>query len=243
MPLFGLIGNPVAHSQSPDYFHQLWAKEGITDCSYRLFPIEDLRQLPALLREHPTLQGLNVTSPFKESILDYADAVDEEARRLRSANVLSIRQGKITAFNTDHLGFDRLLSQCPVLPPAALVCGSGGAARAVCFSLQRHGITCTVLSRTPAPGRLTYDQLSHSLLLEHRLIVNATPIGMGRLQTECPPLPYEALTMEHILIDLIYNPSETIFLKKGKEAGCVCLNGLSMLHAQADEAWKIWQRC
>lgn len=242
MRLFGLIGNPVAHSQSPDYFQQLWTKKGITDCRYLLFSMENLNELPRLLRQYPGLQGLNVTSPFKESVLDYADAADECALRLRSANVLLLRQGKITAFNTDHLGFDRLLEKCPKLSGAALICGTGGAARAVCLSLERHGIQQTVLSRTSGPDRLQYAMLDGKMLQNYRFIINATPLGMGNFRTECPPLPYEAISSSHILIDLIYNPSETIFLKKGKAAGCFCLNGLPMLHAQADEAWKIWQR-
>lgn len=242
MRLFGLIGYPVAHSQSPDYFHRLWEKEGITDCRYLLFPMENPEELPGLLREYPELQGLNVTSPFKESVLEQADAVDETAARLCSANVLHICRGKITAFNTDHLGFDRLLGKCPHLTETALICGSGGAARAVQYSLERHGIRSLMLSRKAAVGCLIYDRLSPAMLEEYPLIINATPLGMGRLSGECPPIPYEALTTEHTLIDLIYNPSETIFLKKGKAAGCFCLNGLPMLHAQADEAWKIWQR-
>lgn len=243
MRLFGLIGNPVAHSQSPDYFHQKWENEGITDCRYLLFPLENIRQLPSLIQQHPELHGLNVTSPFKEKVLEYADAVDTDACRLQSANVLQIRQGKITAFNTDHLGFDRLLSECPQRPETALICGNGGAARAAAYSLKRHGTNSCMLSRTPAGTCLSYDMLSGEMLNNFSLIVNATPLGMGELQTECPHLPYHALHKKHILIDLIYQPAETVFLQKGKAAGCYCLNGLSMLHAQADEAWNIWKRC
>ena len=241
MRLYGLIGNPVTHSGSPDCFAEIWAREGVTDCRYALFPMESLQLLPELIRQHPSLCGLNVTSPFKRDVLSFADKVDDAAAKIGSANVLVTRKHQITAYNTDHIGFDRILDQLAELPPAALVCGSGGAARAVCFSLQRHGIPFLTLSRRPGTDRVTYGEVDARMLLQYPLIVNATPLGMAGLASQCPPLPYDALTHSNILADLVYNPSKTLFLKHGESKGCRCVNGLEMLHGQAEAAWKIWK--
>lgn len=243
MRQFGLIGNPVAHSLSPEYFSRKWENEGIQDCDYRLFPLQSLRELPELLRTNPELRGLNVTSPFKEEVLAFADRTTEAAARIGGANVLVIRNRRITiACNTDHLGFDRILEQIRPLPEAALICGSGGAAKAVRYSLERHDVRTTVASRHSGTDRIRYDAIDTDIMQQHTLIVNATPLGMGSHIGECPPLPYQALTPNHIMADLNYLPAETLFLQKGKEMGCRCLNGLDMLHGQADAAWEIWEK-
>jgi shikimate dehydrogenase len=243
MRQFGLIGNPVAHSLSPEYFSRKWENEGIQDCDYRLFPLQSLRELPELLEANQGLRGLNVTSPFKQEALSVADEVDETALCIGSANVLSIdNRQRITAYNTDHIGFDRILEQIRPLPEAALICGSGGAAKAVRYSLERHGVRTTVASRHSGTDRIRYDAIDTDIMQQHTLIVNATPLGMGSHIGECPPLPYQALTPNHIMADLNYLPAETLFLQKGKEMGCRCLNGLDMLQGQADAAWEIWEK-
>ncbi len=243
MRQFGLIGYPVAHSLSPEYFARKWESEGIRDCVYRLFPLHSLRELPELLEANQGLRGLNVTSPFKQEAISVADEADETALCIGSANVLSIdNRQRITAYNTDHIGFDRILEQIRPLPEAALICGSGGAAKAVRYSLERHGVRTTVASRHSGTDRICYDAIDTDIMQQHTLIVNATPLGMGSLIGECPPLPYHYLTPNHIMADLNYRPAETMFLKKGKEMGCRCLNGLDMLYGQADAAWEIWKK-
>ena len=243
MRQYGLIGNPVAHSLSPDYFAGRWQQEGVTDCRYGLFPLQSLRELPALLQSHPELVGLNVTSPFKEEVLACADRTTEEAARIGGANVLVIKTRRISlACNTDHLGFERILEQIRPLPQAALVCGTGAAARAVRFSLERHQIRTILLSRRSGPGRVAYGAVTDDLLQQHQLIVNATPLGMGSHTGECPPLPYEALTPSHLLVDLVYHPEQTAFLQTGKRKGCRTIGGLAMLQGQAEAAWEIWKK-
>ncbi len=240
---FGLIGNPVSHSSSPAYFHQKWQSEGISDCRYLLFPLESLQGLSSLLDTHPDIVGLNVTSPFKQKILQMVDCVDTTASFLGSANVLRIsRERKITAYNTDHIGFKRLLDDCPFLPESALVLGNGGASAAVRFCLEKRGIPYLRISRQGGNGRLSYTEVDKNILQSHRLIINATPLGMEPYSNCCPDLPYEFLSPQHLLIDLVYHPAESLFLQKGKAAGCTIRNGLSMLYAQADAAWEIWNR-
>jgi shikimate dehydrogenase len=176
-------------------------------------------------------------------VLSVADEADETALRIGSANVLSIDSEKrITAYNTDHIGFDRILEQIIPLPEVALICGSGGSTKAVKYSLERHGVRTTVASRHSGADRICYNAIDINIIKQYTLIVNATPLGMGSHIGECPPLPYHALSPNHILADLNYCPEETLFLKKGKERGCRCLNGLDMLHGQADAAWEIWKK-
>ena len=243
MRQYGLIGNPVKHSLSPYFFARKWESEGIRDCSYRLFPLHSLRELPELLHSNPELRGLNVTSPFKQEVLALADKADETATRIGSANVLSIdSRQRITAYNTDHLGFDRILEQIGTLPKAALVCGSGGAAKAVRYSLERHGVKTAVASRQNGADRICYDAIDISIIQQHQLIVNATPLGMGCHIGECPPLPYDALTPSHLLVDLVYNPEQTAFLQTGMRMGCRTIGGLAMLCGQAEAAWEIWKK-
>ena len=243
MRLYGLIGNPVAHSLSPDIFARKWEQEGIRDCIYRLFPLHSLRELPELLRVNPELRGLNVTSPFKQEVLALADNADKTALGIGSANLLSIdNRQRITAYNTDHIGFDRILEQAGTLPKAALVCGSGGAAKAVRYSLERHGVKTTTASRKSGADRIRYDAIDSNILQQHQLVVNATPLGMGAHTGQMPPLPYDALTPSHLLVDLVYNPEQTAFLQTGKRKGCRTIGGLAMLYGQAEAAWEIWKR-
>lgn len=243
MRQYGLIGNPVSHSLSPEYFARKWEHEGIRDCIYRLFPLHSLRELPELLRANPELRGLNVTSPFKQEVLAFADKADGTALGIGSANVLSIdNRQRITAYNTDHIGFDRLLEQVGPLPKAALVCGSGGAAKAVRYSLERHGVRTVTASRHSGPDRICYDAIDINIMQQHQLIVNATPLGMGSLAGHMPPLPYDALTPGHLLVDLVYNPEQTAFLQTGKRKGCRTVGGLAMLYGQAEAAWDIWKK-
>jgi shikimate dehydrogenase len=241
---FGLIGNPVSHSLSEKYFSDKFMLEGI-DARFERFLLQDISALPQLLDAYPNLGGLSVTSPFKTDVIRYCDELDQTASSIRAVNTLSIRRqsGKtcIKGFNTDVDGFAAAL--LPVLgkrKPDALVLGSGGAARAVAYALNRLDIRFVIVSRTPGPGKTTYDELNPRLISSRKLIINATPLGMPKFRDQYPAIPYEHISADHLLFDLIYNPLETPFLLKGKIQGARTENGLMMLQAQAEQAWEIW---
>lgn len=242
--LYGLIGRKLSHSFSPAYFHERFEREGIA-ADYRLFPLERIEELEALLREQPELVGLNVTLPYKEQVLRYAHQLSPEVEAIGSANVLNLQRSptgglQIKAYNTDHLGFglslDGWLGEAKL--DRALVLGTGGAARAVVHALRERGISPTLVSRQPRAGQLGYGELSAKLAARYPLWVNATPVGLQPGATL--ELPYEALTPAHYCYDLIYNPSPTRFLELAAARGAQTKDGLEMLHLQADAAWHIW---
>ncbi len=248
MNLYGLIGFPLGHSFSAKFFTEKFSREGI-DAEYRNFELPDIGDLTELLAEYPEISGLNVTIPYKQQIIPYLTALDSRAQEIGAVNTVRLRHdadGNLTAlegFNTDAPAFARTLA--PMLPDealSALVLGTGGASLAVCAALGWLGIDYTLVSRTPADGRLTYDALTPATISANRLIVNTTPLGMSPKTDACPDIPYEALTPTHICYDLIYNPEQTLFLKKAAERGAATRNGLAMLHLQALLAWKIWNR-
>ncbi|MEL6866438.1 MAG: shikimate dehydrogenase, partial [Bacteroidota bacterium] len=210
------------------------------------FPLSQITALPALLNQYPQLIGLNVTIPYKEQVLAYLDEIDEQAQAVGAVNTVRIRDGRLKGYNTDVYGFEHSLramidqSKYPT-PRAALVLGTGGAAKAVLFVLAQMGIEVTSVSRTATKGDLTYDQLTASHIQAHQLIVNTTPLGMSPHQDTFPILPYSDIGEEHFLYELVYNPEKTVFLIKGEKQGAAILNGLPMLHLQAERAWSIWQ--
>ena len=242
--LYGLIGRKLSHSFSPAYFRERFEREGIA-ADYRLFPLERIEELEALLREQPGLVGLNVTLPYKEQVLRYAHELSPEVEAIGSANVLNLQRSpagglQIKAYNTDHLGFglslDGWLGEAKL--DRALVLGTGGAARAVVHALRERGISPTLVSRQPRAGQLGYGELSAELAARYPLWVNATPVGLQ--PGAALELPYEALTPAHYCYDLIYNPSPTRFLELAAARGAQTKGGLEMLHLQADAAWHIW---
>ena len=242
--LYGLIGRRLDHSFSPAYFRERFEREGIA-ADYRLFPLERIEELEALLREQPELVGLNVTLPYKEQVLRYAQQLSPEVEAIGSANVLALERDahgllEIKAYNTDHLGFGLSLDGWlgKVKLDRALVLGTGGAARAVVHALTERGISPTLVSRQPRAGQLSYEELSPELAARYPLWVNATPVGLQL--GEMLQLPYEALTPAHYCYDLIYNPSPTRFLELAAARGAQTKDGLEMLHLQADAAWHIW---
>ena len=211
------------------------------DAAYEAFPIENISQLPVLLKQYPALQGLNVTIPYKQAVIPYLHELDATARAVGAVNCIRIRDGRLKGFNTDCIGFSVTLQ--PLLGPGvlqALVLGTGGAAKAVMYALRQLGIPYKTVSRSG--GDLQYDKLSAPLVADHQLVINTTPLGMYPAVADCPALPYEALGPQHILYDLVYNPAETLFLKKGKEQGATVKNGYDMLIAQAEAGWAIWQK-
>jgi shikimate dehydrogenase len=245
MDYYGLIGNPVSHSLSEKYFTDKFTINN-TDARFERFLLKDIDALPHLLSVYPLLRGLSVTSPFKTDVLKYCNALDETAKKIGAVNTLKIskKNGKLflKGYNTDMDGFaTAILSFIGNKRPDALILGSGGAARAVAFALAGLGIQFKVVSRNPGKGKISYTDLTKSNIISHPLIINATPLGMGRFIDQAPDIPYQYLNKKNILFDLIYNPQESSFLQKGKKQGARIENGFTMLQAQAEKAWSIWQ--
>ncbi len=242
MKQYGLIGRPLGHSFSAAYFAAKFRREGITGCDYALYELPSIEALPELLAAQPELSGFNVTIPYKRQIFDYLDDVSEEAVRIGAVNCVRRDGAHLKGFNTDIEGIRLSLRMLldGDLPEAALVLGTGGASQAVQYALAEAGIPYAVVSRDPVRGNFRYDDLTPEIVAEYRLIVNATPVGTFPHVDEAPALPYEALTAAHYLFDLVYNPERTQFLLRGGRQGAHTLNGLSMLEAQAEASWRIW---
>ncbi len=240
MKILGLVGFPLSHSFSKKYFTEKFEQENIAGWQYELFPLERIEELSGLLAKNPLIVGLNVTIPYKEAVIPYLDEVDSSAA-FGAVNTIKIQGGKLRGFNTDVYGFEESLK--PLLKAhhrAALVLGTGGAAKAVASVLARLGIGCTYVSRTPHEGQFSYKNIDENILDTHTIIVNTTPLGMYPKVEFCPDLPYEKLTDKHLLYDLVYNPNVTTFLKNGKKQGTHIKNGLEMLYLQAERAWSVW---
>jgi shikimate dehydrogenase len=240
MKRLGLIGYPLSHSFSRQYFRDKFQKEGIKDWAYDLYPLEDIRRLPGLISSLPALCGLNVTIPHKIAVLDYMDELDPAAAAIGAVNTILITGSHLKGYNTDAWGFDESLK--PLLrkeDKRALILGNGGATKAVKYVLERLGIICAVVSRQENKGMM-YDDIDREIMETHSLIINTTPLGMFPETGKAPLIPYQYLDDNHLLYDLIYNPAETLFLKYGRGTGSRVKNGLEMLHLQAEKAWSIW---
>lgn len=241
---FGLIGYPLGHSFSADYFAEIFQRENLTDYQFGMFEIQSLDKLWVLLKEYPQLQGLTVTMPYKQEIIPFLDKIDPDAECMQSVNALHIVHDKdiqLIGYNTDVYGFE--VSLRPLLQPhhnKALILGTGGVASAVRFVLNKLKIENYFVSRKPIEGGFTYSELSTDLLQDFPLIINATPLGMEPLEKECPPIPLQGLSEKHLVYDVIYNPEKTPLLLAAEQQGASIKNGLEMLHRQADRAWKIW---
>jgi shikimate dehydrogenase len=243
MRQFGLIGYPLGHSFSKAYFANKFVQEGITDCQYDAFELEQIKDLQPLLQTYPNLIGLNVTIPYKEQVLTFVDVLSPAVQSIGAANVIKVNNGILTAHNTDIIGFQQTFcSKLQSHHTAALVLGTGGASKAVQYVLQQLGIGFLVVSRNNQPNTksITYTDITEGVLQQYSIIINCTPLGMHPYSTTCPPLPYQYLTPQHYLYDLVYRPAQTLFLQKGQEQGCAILNGYDMLTIQAEASWKIW---
>ncbi|HEY2720402.1 MAG TPA: shikimate dehydrogenase [Chitinophagaceae bacterium] len=241
MRLFGLIGYPLTHSFSKNFFAEKFKKERIRDCSYENFQLPTIDLLPEILNENSGLEGLNVTIPYKESVLPFLAEANNIVKQVRACNCIRILDKRLIGYNTDVLGFERsLLNNLKPWHDHALILGTGGAAKAVGFVLQKMGIPWQYVSRKPSTKSLDYQQITEQTINSNKLIINTTPVGMFPHKDELPPLNYNAITNEHFLFDLIYNPAETLFLKKGRERKALVQNGYDMLVYQAEESWKIW---
>lgn len=251
--LYGLIGYPLTHSFSKKYFTEKFAKENISDSEYNLFPIESINQLPQLIKDNPNLCGLNITIPYKESVIPFLDELDETAKKIGAVNCIKIESGiknqvlRLKGYNTDVFGFRQSIK--PFLEnhhERALILGTGGASKAVHYVLKEIGIDCYFVTRDKSNAKnekvFQYDELNENMMNAFKLIVNTTPVGMFPNEANAPQIPYEFISSSHLLYDLVYNPAETEFLKRGKAKGALTVNGLSMLQQQAEEAWRIWNR-
>lgn len=242
MRLFGLIGYPLTQSFSKKYFEKKFEQQGLTDCRFENFPIASINELAPLIKTNPDLKGLAVTIPYKKTILPFLHSTVNIPTGLEACNCIRVVKGKLEGYNTDHIGFEK--SFTPLLRShhrKALVLGNGGATEAVTFVLRKHGIAYEVISRQLHDGStLTYEDIDRKTMQECMVIINTTPLGMYPAVETCPPIPYDLITAEHLLYDVIYNPPLTLFLKKGKEKGAVTMNGEDMLVLQAEENWRIW---
>jgi shikimate dehydrogenase len=245
MRLYGLIGYPLGHSFSEKFFSEKFVREGI-DAKYQLFPIKDVELFPLLLANNLMLCGMNVTIPYKEKIIPFLNELDETAREIGAVNVIKfIRNGMgltLRGYNSDVIGFENSFK--PLLQAhhnRALILGTGGASKGVAYVLRKLGIAYKFVSRTPDIEQYSYTDLTPAIIEEYPVIINTTPIGTYPKDNECPYIPYEALTEKHLLYDLVYNPTKTLFLQKGEKQKAVIKNGLEMLHGQALAAWDIWQ--
>jgi len=245
MKRLGLIGFPLGHSFSKKFYLEKFDKENIQNVEYDLYAIEDIDSFPSLYQHTDGLYGVNVTIPHKQSIIPFLDELSEEAQEIMAVNCIQIRKDGDTfhlkGFNTDAFGFEKSLS--PLLKPhhlKALVLGNGGAAQAVVYTLTKLGIDYRFVSRVKSNGSLSYEDLDADLIEQYTLIINCSPLGTYPNIDSCPNIPYEALSDRHLLYDLVYNPDQTLFLRKGLEKGATVKNGYEMLLLQAERNWEIW---
>ena len=241
MKQYGLIGYPLSHSFSKGYFAEKFAKENIVDCKYDVFPLEKIEDFVELCNDKKNLIGLNVTIPYKEKIIPFLDELDETAANIGAVNTIKFSNGKEIGYNSDAYGFEMSLK--PLLKQhhtKALILGTGGASKAVEYVLRKLGISFQYVSRNKNEKAISYEELNEAIIQHSKLIINTTPIGMYPNIDTAPDIPYNVLTEKHLLYDLVYNPEETLFLKKGKEKGAQTKNGLEMLYLQAERSWEIW---
>ena len=242
MRQFGLIGYPLSHSFSQKFFTEKFLKENIVNAHYANFPIPSIESFAALWKEHPNLEGLNVTIPYKKEVIAFLQHSSPVVESIKACNCIRKFNNELYGYNTDVIGFEKSL--LPFLQSHhthALILGTGGASAAVQWVLQKLNIQYQVVSRKGnAVANLSYEQLTKSIIETHTLIINTSPLGMFPNVNEAPPIAYEGITAQHHLYDLVYNPTETLFMKNGLAKGATVQNGLAMLHIQAEESWAIW---
>lgn len=243
MRKFGLLGRNIEYSFSRKFFKHFFEKENIR-AEYVNFDLDSLPDLKTFILENPSLEGFNVTIPYKESILSSLHKLDDTAQRVQAVNTVKIVNGESIGYNTDVFGFTKAIF--PMLEnhhEQALILGTGGAAKAIAAALKSMSIATTFVSRTPqGAGQIHYEDLSKDIIQSHYLIVNCTPVGTSPKERECPAIPYKYITEKHFLFDLVYNPPLTKFLAFGKQKGAKVSNGLAMLEYQALRAWDIWNK-
>ncbi|MBO7116506.1 MAG: shikimate dehydrogenase [Prevotella sp.] len=245
MDKYGLIGFPLGHSFSISYFNQRFQDEGI-DAVYENYEIPNIDALPEVLGSNPELKGLNVTIPYKEKVIPFLDTIAPEARAIGAVNVIRVthrgNKTELKGYNSDVIGFTKSIE--PMLDKKwhqkALILGTGGASKAIDYGLRSLGLETVFVSRYERPNTIQYKTITPEVVKEYNVIVNCTPLGMYPKTEECPDLPYEAMDSHTILYDLIYNPDETLFMKRGAQYGANVKNGLEMLLLQAFASWEFW---
>lgn len=241
MRRYGLLGRTLKHSFSERYFAEKFSRLGIKDAVYQNFELDAIDELPRLLAEQAGLKGLNVTIPYKEEVVPFLTEKSDVVEAIGACNTIRIEGRKLSGYNTDVVGFRKTIE--PQLKPhhkKALVLGTGGASKAVGYVLSQLGLEYDLVSRKKAEGQCGYEDLGQELLSTHHLIINTTPLGMYPNVDADPPVPYEFITPQHFLFDLIYNPAKTKFLAEGEKQGAQICNGHQMLIEQAEESWRIW---
>ena len=241
---FGLLGRNISYSFSKKYFTDKFNNENFVGCTYENFDIPEITAFPEVIKNISDLKGLNVTIPYKETVIPFLDKLSKKAQLIGAVNTIKItKKGKLKGYNTDYYGFKKSLQ--PLLQPhhkKALILGTGGASKGVAFALDELDITYTFVSREAKENGIDYDRINATTFDNYQIIINATPVGTSPNVDAFPLLPYEFFTEKHIAYDLIYNPAETQFLKKAKDQGAQIKNGLDMLIFQAEKAWKIWNK-
>lgn len=243
MNVYGLIGYPLGHSFSQQYFTEKFTVEGLTNCRFDIFPIPSITDFPDLIQKNPFLKGLCVTIPYKEKVLDYLDVLSDEVKAIGASNSIHFVNNQLIAYNTDIIGFQQ--SFCKLLQPhhtKALILGTGGASKAAQYVLDKLGITYIVVTRNNNAGKaqIEYKEIDETIMLEFPIIINCTPSGMSPNENTIPDLPYQFVNSNHYLFDLVYKPSKTLFLKEGEKRGATIQNGFEMLVLQAEASWEIW---
>lgn len=241
---FGLVGKNIAYSFSKKYFSDKFSTEYFEGCRYVNFDIQTLEEFPSIIKNNPDLKGLNVTIPYKESVLPFLNKISKKATQIGAVNVIKItKKGNLKGFNSDYYGFGKSLKT--ILKPHhknALILGTGGAAKAVAFALKMLKIEYTFVSREVTEKTIDYTRINETTFDNFQIIINCTPLGTSPNIEAFPPIPYNYFTDKHIAFDLIYNPEETVFLQKAKLKGATIKNGYEMLVFQAEKSWKIWNK-
>ncbi|MBI9059664.1 MAG: shikimate dehydrogenase [Labilibaculum sp.] len=246
MDTFGILGYPLGHSFSKKYFTDKFKNDGV-NADFLNFELPAISEFPKILNQHKNLKGFCVTIPYKQDVIQFLDEIDPLAKRIGAVNSVQIirdaNKAKLVGYNTDIHGFMNSLK--PFLngeKPKALILGTGGVSKAVATGLEELEIPYTFVSRTAGENKLSYEMLTSQIMEDYHLIVNCTPLGTFPKDDTCPNIPYQYLTKNHFLYDVVYNPAETLFMKKGAEKGAQTLNGLQMLLLQAERNWKIWNQ-
>ena len=241
---FGLLGKNIDYSFSRNYFSKKFSDENLTNHSYVNFDLPSLEGFEQILYNEPNLNGLNVTIPYKKEVIPFLDYITEESKLIGAVNTIVWNDsGKTIGHNTDHTGFRIALTKhVETIPKKALILGTGGASAAVRYALESLNCKVILVSRTAKKNELSYDDLDSKFIKNSQLIVNTTPLGTFPNLNEAPPIPYEYLNTNHLIFDLIYNPSETLFMKKGKQQGSKVINGYQMLVYQAEKSWELWNQ-
>lgn len=241
MRLYGLLGKKLKHSFSKDFFTKKFAEENRSDCFYENFELSSIMQLPQLISEKKDLQGFNITIPYKEAIIPYLHIKNDVVNATGACNCVKLDNGNLSGYNTDVIGFEQSLKkQLQPHHTKALILGTGGAAKAVRFVLEKNDIAYINVSRNRQDTAISYSDIDADVIRQHLLIINTTPLGMYPNTDDAPPIAYQELTPNHFLYDLIYNPAQTKFLLHGAERGATIANGYEMLILQALESWRIW---